>query len=146
MYYYYWIIFNYSLCPDVDVSDVEFRAGEDQCVVAHLDYVDDVIRQPESSESDDDGEDELLAAHSPLEWCLSQVAENTHVTADDDPVGQQEAQHRLHAHVERLLFTGIHINNLHEHQLQQSTWRINMYINNQESTSTIHINTNNNFH
>lgn len=74
-------------------------------VVSHLHDVDDVIWQPESSKSDDDGEDELLTAHSPLKGSLSQSTENTHITADDDAVWEQEPHHRLHAHVERLLFT-----------------------------------------
>lgn len=77
--------------------------------VAHLHDVDDVIRQPESSEGDDDGEDEFLTAHSLLKLFLSHVAENAHVTADDDSVRDQERHHRLHAQLEHLLFT---VNNM----------------------------------
>lgn len=73
--------------------------------VTHLHGVDDVIWQPESSEGDDYGKDELFTTQSPLKLCLSQTLENTHVTADDDRVREQEPHHRLQAQVEHLLFT-----------------------------------------
>lgn len=72
--------------------------------VPYLHDVDDVVRDPEHSEGDDDGEDELLTAHSPLKPCLSQAKEDTHITADDDCVREQEPHHRLHAEVDHHLF------------------------------------------
>lgn len=80
--------------------------------VTHLHDVDDVIWQPEDSKGDDDGEHEVLTANPSLKLCLSQMAENTHVTADDDGVREQKPHHCLQAQVEHLLFT---VNNITSH-------------------------------
>lgn len=54
-----------------------------------------MVRQPEQTKHDHDGQDELLAVHLPAKLGLPEATQDQHVADDDDGVREDESRNCL---------------------------------------------------
>lgn len=73
----------------------------------HLYDVDDMVGQPEYAKSDDDSQDELLAAETPAEASFLDPPQDAHIAPHYNTVWQDETKQCLHG----VLYNCLHTTN-----------------------------------